>query len=147
MDSTPGCWAAFGEVLAREYSDATYFEVHRLTVDSYAVQHPGIATSRQSIQSVGVHLVRLCLFLEHGLSAQNANDAMLKAAKNKHTYIWLEPPKSLGSITVADVAAESTAAGHKAMVKQWANCAWNAWSQHHHTIRAWARLQGAKVEE
>ncbi|HED04410.1 MAG TPA: hypothetical protein ENI60_06555, partial [Candidatus Fraserbacteria bacterium] len=90
MESSPGCWAAFGEVLAREYSDPIYFGVHRLTVDAYAVQHPG-SPSRQSIRSVGVHLIRLCLFLEHGLSAENANDAMLKAAKLKHTFVWLEP--------------------------------------------------------
>lgn len=30
MESSPGCWAAFGDVLAREYSDPVYFEVHRL---------------------------------------------------------------------------------------------------------------------
>lgn len=51
MQSTPGCWAAFGRVLAREYGDQRYFAVHRLTVDAYAIQHPGIP-SRQSIQSV-----------------------------------------------------------------------------------------------
>ena len=81
MDSSAGCWAVYGEVLAREYSDPSFFEVHRLTVDAYAVQHPG-AKDRQSIQSVGVHLIRLCLFLERDLSPENANDAMLAAGKN-----------------------------------------------------------------
>ena len=52
MKSSPGCWAVYGEVLAREYEDPYFFEVHRLTVDAYAVQHPG-STDRQSIQSVG----------------------------------------------------------------------------------------------
>lgn len=37
LESSPGCWAAYGEVLAREYSDPAYFQVHRLTVDAYAV--------------------------------------------------------------------------------------------------------------
>ena len=73
MKSSPGCWSAYGQILAREYSNALYFEVHRLTVDAYAVQHPG-STDRQSIQSVGLHLIRLCLFLEHGLTAENANN-------------------------------------------------------------------------
>jgi len=27
----------FGKILAREYSDASYFEVHRLIVDAYAI--------------------------------------------------------------------------------------------------------------
>ena len=71
MESLPGCWAIYGEVLAREYSDLAYAAVHRLTVDAYAVQHPG-QPSPQSIQSVGVHLLRLCLILEHGFSAAAA---------------------------------------------------------------------------
>lgn len=85
MESSSGCWAAFGDVLAREYSDPVYFDIHRLSVDAYAVQHPG-RPSRQSIQSVGVHLVRLHLFLEQGLAPEKANAAMLAAAKEKHTY-------------------------------------------------------------
>ena len=107
----------YGEVLAREYSDPTYFEVHRLTVDAYAVQHPG-SIDRQSIQSVGVHLIRLCLFLEHGLTAENANDAMLKAAKNKHSFIFLEPPQSFGSITAADIYKARSATEHKGIVRE-----------------------------
>ena len=71
MQSTPGCWAAFGRVLAREYEDQRYFEVHRLTVDAYAVQHPGIP-GRQSIQSVAFHLVRLGLFQENGFFEETA---------------------------------------------------------------------------
>ena len=47
MLSSPGCWAVFGEVLAREYSNALYMKNHRLTVDAYAVQHPG-KPSRQA---------------------------------------------------------------------------------------------------
>ncbi len=144
MESSPGCWAAFGEVLAREYSDPTYFGVHRLTVDAYAVQHPG-SPSRQSIQSVGVHLIRLCLFLEHGLSAENANGAMLKAAKLKHTFVWLEPPVSLGQLTVADVVKARTAQAHKSAVRAWAQSAWDAWLPHHDIIRTWlSARQGAR---
>lgn len=136
MNSTPGCWATYGEILAREYSDRTFFEVHRLTVDAYAIQHPG-SNDRQSIQSVGVHLIRLCLFLEHGLTPENANDAMLAAGKNKTSFYFLKPPKTLGSITTADVVREQTVQGHKAAVREWAQEAWNAWSQHHGTIRSW----------
>ena len=40
MESTPGCWAAFGRVLAREYEDQRHFPIHRLTVSGYAVYHP-----------------------------------------------------------------------------------------------------------
>ncbi len=136
MKSSPGCWAIFGEILAREYSNPAYFEVHRLSVDAYAVQHPG-SPSRQSIQSVGVHLIRLCLFLEHGLSAEKANSAMLEASKHKHLFTWLEPPNSLGSLTAADVVKAASVEEHKTLVRSWARGAWEAWASHHETIRSW----------
>lgn len=135
MSSSPGCWAVYGEVLAREYSDPQYFRVHRLTVDSYAVQHPG-SPSRQSIHSVGLHLIRLCLFLEHGLAAEAANAAMLEAGKHKHDFVWLEPPETLGDITVSDVAKATDASEHIRRVRAWARSAWEAWSVHHATIRS-----------
>jgi hypothetical protein len=137
MESTPGCWAAYGRVLAREYQDQRFFQVHRLTVDAYAVQHPG-SPSRQSIQSIGVHLVRLCLFLEHRLTPERANSAMLSAAKRKSQYVWLEPPASLGPLTVADIEAASSVEAHTKMVRDWAAQMWQAWSSHHSTVRAWA---------
>lgn len=137
MESTPGCWAAFGRVLAREYEDQRLFPVHRLTVDAYAVQHPGVP-SRQSIQSVGVHLVRLCLFLEHRLAPERANEAMLAAASHKSRYQWLEPPESLGLLTVADIEAASSVEEHLCTVRNWAAQMWQVWSPHHSTVRAWA---------
>jgi hypothetical protein len=136
MSSSPGCWAVYGEILAREYSDPTYYGIHRLTVDTYAIQHPG-STDRQSIQSVGLHLIRLCLFLEHGLTAEDANNAMLEAAKNKHSFTYLEPPSNFGSITAADVVKAESADEHKVLVQKWAKSSWDAWSLHHDTIRMW----------
>ena len=136
MIASPACWALYGEVLAREYSDPAVSEVHRLSVDAYAVQHPG-STDRQSIQSVAVHLIRLCLFLEYGLTAEDANAAMLDAGKRKHLFTWLQPPAAPGEITVADVAQATTAEAHKLMVRSWAECVWAAWSVHHDTVRAW----------
>ncbi len=137
MESTPGCWSAFGRVLAREYEDQRHFAVHRLTVDAYAVQHPG-APSRQSIQSVGVHLVRLCLFLEHNLAPAQANNAMRAAAKNKSQYYWLVPPADLGALTVADVEVASGVEAHMSAVRNWASQMWKVWSPHHSTVRSWA---------
>lgn len=137
MQSTPGCWASFGRVLAREYEDRRLYSVHRLTVDAYAVQHPG-TPSRQSIQSVGLHLVRLCLFLERGLAPERANEAMLAAARHKTTYRWLHPPPFLGSLTIADVEAASNIEDHSATVERWTSQMWEVWSPHHPVVRAWA---------
>ena len=136
MESSPACWAAFGQVLEREYSTPTLQDVHRLSVDSYAVQHPG-RDSRQAIQSLGVHLSRLCLFLERGLSAEDANAAMLRVAGSKASMSHLQRPSHLGEVTVIDVLAASGVDAHREAVRRWARAAWEAWRTHHATVRQW----------
>lgn len=136
MESSPGCWAAYGEILAREYGDASFAVAHRFGVDAYAVQHPG-QPSPQSIQSVAVHLIRLCLLLEESADMSRANDLMLAATKMKKNFVWLTPPPSRGAITVADLRRARNAAEHVELERSWAQTAWEAWSTHHQTIRAW----------
>ncbi len=53
-----GCWKAYGIVLAREYEDPAYWRVYRLSVDTYAVQHP-FNKDRRNVQSVNIHLMAL----------------------------------------------------------------------------------------
>ena len=139
MASSAGCWAAFGEVLAREYSDRAYFQIHRLTVDAYAAQHPG-QPSPQSIKSVGVHLIRLYLLLECGLEMEQANRAMLIINREKENFIWLDPPSLPASINVSDIYQAKTVEQHRQLVREWALDVWNSWSAHHETICHWAPL-------
>lgn len=134
MESSPACWATFGEVLARGYSDPAYFAVHKFTVDAYAVQHPG-RPSPQTIQSVSVHLIRLCLMLERDLDPKLANDAIKAAVE--HEYVWLAPPAMPGTITVADVHNAKDVEQHLRLSREWAAAAWGAWSAHHDIIRRW----------
>ena len=136
MRSSAACWAAYGEVLAREYSDAAFAMIHRLGVDAYAVQHPG-QPSPQSIQSVAVHLIRLCLLLDEGAEIGRANELMVAATKMKKHFVWLTPPPSRGAITVADLHRARSAAEHVEVERSWAEAAWQAWSPHHATIRTW----------
>lgn len=137
LESSPGCWQVYGEVLAREYSDPAFGALHRLTVDSYAVQHPG-RPSAQAIQSVCLHLISLCLVLERGLAVGYATRVMGAAAGAKERFFWLDPPTSLGAVTVSDVAAVATPPEHEERVRAWAEAAWSAWAAHHSTVRGWA---------
>ncbi len=139
MESSPGCWAAYGKVLAREYGDPAYYRVHRLTVNAYAVQHPG-QPSPQSIQSVAVHLISLHLTFEQGVAADQATAAMKAAAKTKGRFRWLEPPPASGEITTADVRRAGSASAHVEMVWAWAEAAWAAWRPHHKTVRLWVTM-------
>src|SRR5204863_8366917 len=78
LGASAGCWAVYGEVLAREYGEYRYPSVHRLTVDTYSVQHPG-TPSRRSIQSVAVHLVSLHLVLERCFCSEKATAGIRRA--------------------------------------------------------------------
>lgn len=71
LGASPSCWALYGEVLAREYGDPGLMQIHRLTVDAYAAQHPG-RPGRRSTQSVWVHLAGLYLTVEKGLGSDFA---------------------------------------------------------------------------
>jgi len=140
MDSFPGCWACFGKVLAREYSDDQYWKMHRLTVDAYAVQHPG-QLSPQAIQSVAVHLISICAVLEKEMDIQLTTDLLNEAASEKGKYQWLDLPTSMGELTVFDVYQAKNAEEHAQLVLDWAQTAWNAWSDHHDTIKLWLSEQ------
>jgi hypothetical protein len=136
MLSAPGCWALFNEVAVRQYEIAS-FDLRRLAVDAYAVQHPG-TTDRRAVQSVAVHLISLYFVLERGLTPTKATDKMRQALLDKSRFVWLQPPQSMGEITVVDVVNIKDLQEHAAIVNRWAHAAWEAWSAHHARIRQWA---------
>jgi hypothetical protein len=138
MLSAPGCWALFNEVAVQQYEIAS-FDLRRLAVDAYAVQHPGTA-DRRAVQSVAVHLISLCYVLERGLTPTEATDKMRHALIDKSRFVWLQPPQSMGEITVVEVVNVTDSTQHEAMVNRWARSAWEAWSTHHAQIRKWANI-------
>jgi hypothetical protein len=137
IGAAPGCWAVYGEVLAREYEESRYPSVLRLMVDTYAAQHPG-SPSRQSIQSIAIHLISLYLMLEHGFDSNQATEAINRALRHRERFVWLEPPASMGAITIFDVQKAKSLREHERRVKKWAESVWEAWSLHRDTIRQWA---------
>ncbi|HYI42034.1 MAG TPA: DUF5946 family protein [Sphingomicrobium sp.] len=136
MTSSPACWHAFGLVLEREYSSPELMKVHRLTVDAWAAQHPGDG-SRRAIQSVGLHLARLMIQLEEGLSGDEANAAMLRFANRKSTLPELAPPAAF-SITVDRIVDATGPSEHRQAVRRWAEATWADWAHQHQFIRDWA---------
>ncbi len=138
MLASPGCWALFGEASARQYSDPRYSARGLQMIDAYAVQHPGVP-ERRSSQSVWIHLVSLCLRLEHGLSDDVTIRYIQRLASEKRDYPWLEPPSSLGAVTVVDVHSAATPEEHTAAVRRWCQSAWDAWAIHEAEVRDIAR--------
>ena len=122
----------------QEYSDYRYRPIRQLTVDTCAARHPG-EPSRQSIQSVAVRLIRLCLQLEHGFDSEQATAAIQQAASRPESFVWLDPPTSLDVITVLDVQEARDLPKHTERVERWARSVWEAW------VPYWRRSDGGQV--
>lgn len=130
LGASPGCWALFGTLLAREYENAKYWTVHELTVDAYALQHPG-EKSRQSINSLNVHLASLYSYFKLSRPTHNLSGVKRRFVERKNTFTWLDPPDDMRDITVADVLKSTTADEHCARVYEWARYIFNQWKAHH----------------
>jgi len=91
----------------------------------------------RAVRRTGIHLIRLCLIIEHALPARHANAAVLAAGQRKDDYWWLEPPAFKGAITVAGFHEVMAVEDHRAVLRRWAESAWQAWAEHHDTIRQW----------
>ncbi|MCX6117083.1 MAG: DUF5946 family protein [Proteobacteria bacterium] len=131
---SPGCWKAYGQVLAREYEDKNYWQVHRLTVDTYAAQHP-YSQDKRNIQSVNLHLMALYAIIELKLPFDAIPPMLAAAAKHfKNDFVYLTPPNSLGDLTVLDVLNAKSSQEHCDTVWKWAQSVWVGWKPHHAKI-------------
>ena len=125
MLSTPGCWAAYGAVLAREYEDAALFgAVHQLTVGAYALQHSGNPTDRRAVQSVWLHYAAIRLIFDG--APETAIPAVLAVLSERSHPALPEAPEAF-SITHASVI-DAPVSDHVERVRAWARCAFDGWS-------------------
>lgn len=136
IGAAPGCWAIFGEVLARDYGELAMPLEHRFVVDAYAAQHPG-HESLQAVRSVAVHLIALHLLLECGLPPRRVTAALGRHTK-RPDLCWLSPPQHRGSVTVLRVHAAHDPQQRAGICRQWGESVWAAWAPHHAQIRSWA---------
>ena len=136
MTSAPGCWLIFGEVNARYFGNEAAASYRQLCADAFAVQHPGIATVRQAVQSVCVHLMSLYAQLELGIPSERMPIHNRPALEQRgERYHWLTPPSFENSLTVRSMLSSDKEPLEAA--REWAQSAWSAWSEHHAQVRAW----------
>jgi hypothetical protein len=134
LSASPGCWALYGELLSAEYLDRERAPMQRLTINTYAVQHPGVP-GPQTKQSLWVHLVGLCLVLERGMPAARTTALMARLAGGRRSYDWLEPPATPWPRTILDVRAARGLDAYDQAVAEWSVSTWLAWAAHHPAIR------------
>ena len=135
MDSSATCWATFNSL-----NDPTrllgFAPFNALIVDAYAVQHPGVPTSQQAINSVAIHLMTLHGILEKGFKFDQAIWLRQRPGRpgsiDRHSrFHWLTPPSFADCLTVADVAAGETPQERSRLVEVWVRDVWRVWSEIH----------------
>ena len=135
MSASPACWSRYGEILARDYSDAAYWQSHRLLTDAYCGQHT-IGTDRRARQSLYIHLAALILHFDCGVGQAGIVDFLRRAAKSGHDFPALEMPQASLSVGLEAVHAAPDAAAHAAEVDRYARSVLDAWQPHHGAFRA-----------
>ena len=142
MLSSAACWATFNSLQDPD-RPLGFAPFNTLTVDAYAAQHPGEASSPQAINSVGIHLLVLHGVLERGFGPNQA--LWLRQRPNrsgsvaKHDrFHWLTPPSFASCLRVADVVAGATLAERSKLVEAWVKSVWGAWrAVHGDQVTAW----------
>ena len=130
------CRSLFDELIAREFSDYRYARLHRLTVDTYALQHP--EEFMRSAKSFVAHLTGACAAMETDQAA----------AINRSVQQWLNgvkslerpldvPPGKRGTVTVVYAHEATEPEEYLRRVQEWAQSAWAAWASHHEIARRW----------
>ncbi len=122
IGASPSCWSLYGELLAREYTDWDP-DAHRLSADTYAVQHPGGDDRRAAVG--GISPDRVASRARAGFRERRTVTAAIEE------FPRLESPRPNGTLTVRDVLDGTS-------VEDWARDVWHAWALHHERARGWA---------
>ena len=136
VPAAPGCWAAFGALRADEMLRFPGSRENNLAVDTYMAQHPGDGSDRRDRQSVFVHLVSLCAVLERGGAPADSPGVLRAILAGRTDFPILPRIHGPGTLTVLHPTGARDQADHDARVRAWAAAVWEAWREHHPTIRA-----------
>ncbi len=132
---TSGCQAMMDELLARDFSDVTYFRYHRMFVDIYCLQHPDPYCL--SAKSLAAHLTGLCWFIDNGRSRAVGSESLRRWLNGTPRIEKPEIPSFRGELTIADVRDAPDPKAYGQAVELWAQSTWQAYSTLHSLARQW----------
>ena len=145
-EGTAGCQAIFDALLARDFSDATYFRMHRMLVDTYSLQHPDRYCA--SAKSLAAHLTGLGALLERGGSRAVGVEALRRWLDGNTSVEKPRLPSFRGALTIADVHRAPDPQAYGEAVERWARSTWDAYAALHPQARSWiAEALGARVTQ
>ena len=145
LTSSPACWHGFGELLAADYASPERMGLHQVVVDTYAAQHPGAGRRRQ-VQSVGLHLMTLALFLEHGTDPA-LGTALHRRMIRRPRFHPSDADRRRNAPPCCTVPTDGPASVARVAAYEWAGAVWETYRHEHDTVRAWLREAGFAAEK
>lgn len=120
-----GCKILFDELLARDFTDARYFRVHRTMVDAYCLQHPDRYCA--SGKSFAAHLCGLCWALEKEGGRATGPEKLQQWLDGNTKVDKPELPEFRGEVTIGDVRDAPDPESYADAVDRWARSTWAAY--------------------
>jgi hypothetical protein len=130
-----GCRRLFDHILARDFSDVSYFRVHRLLVDTYSLQHPDEFCV--SAKSMAAHLTGLAWLLNYEGGRATGSETLRRWVEAHPDVPRPKPPSFRGLQTIANVARANGPVEHEKAVEAWARSTWHAYAALHSVARQW----------
>ncbi len=137
-----GCRSIFERLIARDFSDALYFSVHRMVVDTYSLQHP--ERYCRSAKSLAAHLCGLCQILDGEASAAVGDEALRRWLNGRVGLTKPVLPSFRGQLTIADVDRAKDPSAYAEAARRWARPTWEAYAPLHDLARGWFHLASSR---
>lgn len=128
------CKEMFDEILAKEFSDFNYGRVHRLTVDSYSLQHPD--PYMVSAKSFAAHLTGMCCTMMYD-NDQQLMRLLQRWLNGNRVLIKPDLLEGLGSLNISHIMDSKDGPHHQSLVREWAAKVWEAYTPYHDLAQEW----------
>jgi len=137
IGASPSCWELYSFLLTGTPPTApTRFGI--LLNDAYCVQHHGVSTKPQAIQSVAIHLLTLhgVLGLNHDNSKWIRDRILSKNYRNG--FEWLTPPANNQAMNILQIVQGESPKERAVLLEQYIKTVYNGWvEQHEATLENW----------
>lgn len=132
FNASNACWARFGELTAYTMTRPRDQFIHQLAVDAYGAQH---LSATASAITGAFSLIGLFLACERGYSGLAIQRVHTQLARRAKAWPRVQPPPSVGALTVADVLAAQPGRERDEAIRAWNRAVWLAWAEEHARVR------------
>ena len=123
------CWDSYMVILAKEFNNPDYAQLHRITVDSYTAQHIGDQSDRRARQSANLHLLALGLYFAYDQSIDQVLHFLKRETTIKQDWPPITQLDKPSWLTVHHIHAANGVTDYLTRVEQWGRSVWQTYTE------------------